>query len=374
MGELGPKGLRRQSVRPDHTLESLPVSKLASRATPTEGELVRPQGRPLVSVLLPVYNGKPYLDAALQSILSQTYQRFEVIAIDDGSTDGSYEIIQTFADSRIHLFRQSNQGLPAALNRAIELSKGEYLARQDQDDLALPQRFERQVAFLDAHPSHAMVGTWAEIWVGNDDSGRRHQHPTEDHILRWELLFNNPFVHSSVMLRKSAVQQVGGYCTDTNRQPPEDYELWSRLIRTFEVANIPECLQIYREVQRSMSRTGENPFLTRLIRISAENLAWASGKAEPDDSFFAIAALANGAAERVGPQFRVRLATRALKGAAHRLAGTSHSQQSQLRTRADERLRAVRHAYYASHPSAAHLGLNLAHGLASRVRRKLTRA
>jgi hypothetical protein len=358
-------------VRPDSKSEALRSSNLASDKASTEWDAVQLQGRPLVSVLLPVYNGRPFLDAAIQSILSQTYQHFEVIVIDDGSTDGSHELIQNCPDPRIRLFRQSNQGLPAALNRSIELSRGEYLARQDQDDLALPQRLERQVAFLEAHRSHAMVGTWAEIWVGNGDSGRRHQHPTEDHILKWELLFNNPFVHSSVMLRKSAVQQIGGYCTDTKRQPPEDYELWSRLVRSFEVANIPECLQIYREVQRSMSRTGENPFLKRLIRISAENLAWAAGRAEPDEAFFAIAALANGAAEQVGSQFRMRLASRALKAAARGLAGSSPSHQTQLRARAEERLRALRHAYYATHPSAAHRSLNLAHGLASRLRRKL---
>lgn len=359
---------------PDSKSKALLSSNRGSPEASSECEGVQPRGRPLVSVLLPLFNGKLYLDAALQSVLSQSYQHFEVIVIDDGSTDGSHELIQTYADPRIRLFRQSNQGLPAALNRAIGLSTGEYLARQDQDDVALPHRLERQVAFLNAHPSHAMVGTWAEIWVGNADSGRRHQHPTEDHILKWELLFNNPFVHSSVMLRKSAVQQVGGYCTDTNRQPPEDYELWSRLIRSFEAANIPECLQIYREVKQSMSRAGENPFLTRLIRISAENLAWAAGKAEPDEAFFAIAALANGAAEQVGPQFRVRLASRVLKAAARRLAGPSPNQQTQLRARVAERLRALRHAYYTSHPSAAHRSLNLAHGLASRLRRKLIRA
>jgi hypothetical protein len=354
--------------------EALQSLDLASHKASTEWDVVQPQDRPLVSVLLPVYNGKPYLDVALQSVLSQTYQHFEMIVIDDGSTDGSHEIVQAYADSRIRLFRQSNQGLPAALNRAIELSKGEYLARQDQDDVALPHRLERQVAFLNAHPSHAMVGTWAEIWVGNADSGRRHQHPTEGHLLKWELLFNNPFVHSSVMLRKSAVQQVGGYCTDAGRQPPEDYELWSRLARNFEVANLPECLQIYREVKRSISRTGENPFLTRLIRISAENLAWAAGRVGPDKICFSIAALANGAAEQVDQRFRTRPASKILKAAAHRLGGASPNTQSQLRARAEERLRAIRHACFASHPSAAHRSLHLAHDLASRVRRKLTRA
>jgi hypothetical protein len=359
-------------VAPDSKSEASQSPKLGSHEVSKEWEVVRPQGRPLVSVLLPVYNGKPYLDAALQSVLSQSYQHFEVIVIDDGSTDGSHEVVQTYSDPRIRIFRQSNQGLPATLNRAIQLSRGEYLARQDQDDLALPQRFERQVDFLESHPSHALTGTWAEIWVGNTDSGRRHEHPAENHILKWELLFNNPFVHSSIMLRKSAVQEVGEYSTDPSRQPPEDYELWSRLARQFEVANIPECLQVYREVKRSMSRTGENPFLTNLIRISAENIAWAAGQAQPDEVCTSIAALANGAGNRVQWHFRPGPASHLLKAAAQRLGALSPTHQYQLKERAEERLQALGHAYYACHPSASHRSLNLARILASRLVRKLT--
>jgi hypothetical protein len=351
-------------VGPDSKSEELQRSNVGTQKSSTDWEVVQSQGRPLVSVLLPVYNGKPYLEAGLQSVLSQSYQHFEVIVIDDGSTDGSYELIQRAGDPRIRLFRQSNHGLPATLNRAIQLSRGDYLARQDQDDLAHPHRLEKQVAFLEGHPSHAMVGTWAEIWVGNADSGRRHEHPTENHILKWELLFNNPFVHSSIMLRKSAVQEVGGYCTDPSRQPPEDYELWSRLARQFELANLPECLQIYREV--------EKPFLTNLIRISSENIAWAAGQSEPDQVCASIAALANGTGERVEWRFRASPASHLLRAAAQRLGASSPTHQHQLKERAEGRLQALRHAYYASHPSAAHRSLNLAHSVVSRVLRKLT--
>lgn len=358
-------------MRPDSKSEPLDGSDIAFHTAFTDRRGLQPQELRLVSVLLPVYNGKPYLEAALQSVLSQTYQHFEVIAIDDGSSDGSHEIIESVADPRIRLFRQSNHGLAATLNRAIALSRGEYLARQDQDDLALPQRFEKQIAFLESNPAHALIGTWAEIWVGNQDSGRRHQHPAENHILKWELLFNNPFVHSSTMLRKSAVQEVGGYCTDTSRQPPEDYELWSRLARKFEVANLPECLQIYREVQKSMSRTGEDPFLNNLIRISAENIAWAAGQAEADQVCAVIAALANGAGHLVKRRFHLRQASSLLRVAAVRLGAACPMHQRQLDERAKDRLRAIRYTYHASHPSPAHSSMDLARVLVSRLRKRL---
>jgi hypothetical protein len=219
------------------------------------------------------------------------------------------------------------------------------LARQDQDDVSLPQCLEKQVAFLDARPTHALVGTWATIWVRNRRTDRTHQHPTESVILKWELLFNNPFVHSSTMIRKTAMQKVGGYCADRSRQPPEDYELWSRIAREFEVANIPEFLQVYREMPRSMSRHGVDPFVDRLILISAENLACALGKVEPDEICLNLAALVHGARDRVAPSFQIDDAARVLRAAADNLGAASQSQRSQLRKRAEARLCDLRDAH-----------------------------
>ena len=108
--------------------------------------------RPELSVLLPVYNGASYLREAIESILGQTYTDFELIVIDDGSTDDSLSVVGEFADSGILVFSQTNKGLAASLNRAIGLAKGRYVARQDQDDLSLPQRFEKQIRFFDEHP------------------------------------------------------------------------------------------------------------------------------------------------------------------------------------------------------------------------------
>jgi Glycosyltransferase like family 2 len=158
------------------------------------------------------------------------------------------------------------------LNRGIETSRGRYIARQDQDDLALPGRFAKQLAFLNENPDVAIVGTWAHIYAGDTPTARYHRHPCSNVALQLELLFNNSFVHSSVMIRAAVLREVGGYCEDKSLQPPEDYELWSRIARRYPVANLPEVLTVYREVPGSMSRAMDNPFLKNLLRISSENL------------------------------------------------------------------------------------------------------
>src|SRR5579872_4023526 len=250
---------------------------------------------PAVSVVLSVRNGGTDLPVALDTILKQSFSDFELIAINNGSTDGTREFLDRIADPRLRVFHQADTGLAAALNRGISLARGRYIARQDHDDLADPSRIAKQVAFLDANPEYALVGTCAEIWVGDRPSGRFHDHPTEDEILRFDLLFNNPFVHSSVMIRKSALDNIGGYSTDPARQPPEDYELWSRIARHYRVANLAERLTVYREVPSSMSRDSRQPFVRKLVTISSENLAHATGAAGPELIHIDIAALVHGA-------------------------------------------------------------------------------
>lgn len=254
---------------------------------------------PIVSVILPAYNCPKYIGAAIESILAQTLQDFELLVIDDGSSDETPEIVRGYSDSRIRLVVQANIGLAGTLNRGIGLARGMYIARQDQDDRSLPERLAKQVAFLDAHPECALVGTWAEIWYERTKSERIHAHPAGDAELKVFLLLNNPFVHSSVMLRKAALDSVGGYSTDPARQPPEDYELWSRIARDYDVANLPELLHVYREVEGSMSRNGPSPFLDHLVTISAENIAWAAKIGHGDPNVINLAALEHGAPHRM---------------------------------------------------------------------------
>ena len=261
---------------------------------------------PTVSVVLSVRNGGSDLPQAIETILNQSFTDLELIVINNGSTDGTGEFLDQISDPRVRVYHQEDKGLAAALNRGISLARGRYVARQDHDDWALPTRIAQQVAFLDAKPDHALVGTRAEIWIGNRPTGRFHDHPTEDADLRFALLFSNYFVHSSVMMRKSALDEVGSYTTDRSRQPPEDYELWSRIARRFRVANLPERLTIYREVPTSMSREGSNPFQEKLILISAENIAAATIQVpEPRPIYRDVASLIHGAPEKMTQGARI---------------------------------------------------------------------
>lgn len=226
-----------------------------------------------VSAIVPVYGGERTLAGALHSVLTQNQDGLEVIVLDDGSRDGSWRIACEIKDDRLVNVQHPNRGLAATLNRGIGLAKGRYIARQDQDDLVLAGRLEKQFMFLEAHPDVAMVGTWAQIYSGDAPTQRYHRHPSSNEALQFELLFDNPFVHSSMMIRTDVLREIGGYCEDRSRQPPEDYELWSRIARQHRVANLPEVLTVYREMPGSMSRTGDNPFLDNVIRIASENLS-----------------------------------------------------------------------------------------------------
>lgn len=253
---------------------------------------------PKVSVLLPVYNGSRYLREAVESILAQSFADFELILINDGSTDDTGAICTSFDDPRIRYFEQENIGLASTLNRAAGLARGVYLARQDSDDVSCPARFAGQVAFLDANPDCGMVGSWAEIWKEGERTPRAHRHPAEDAVLQFELLFNNPFVHSSVMMRRDVFSSVGPYAAERSRQP-EDYELWSRISRRYRVANIPEFLQVYRETEGSICRENWLRLMDVVVTLSAENIAWRTGLSRDDIHVVNLAAIANVVFERV---------------------------------------------------------------------------
>jgi len=326
---------------------------------------------PTVSVVLSVRNGGKDLPKALETILNQSFSDFELIAINNGSIDGTRAFLDGIADPRVRVYHQEDQGLAAALNRGISLARGRYIARQDHDDWALPTRIAQQVAFLDAHPDHALVGTRAEIWVGDTPSGRFHDHQTEDDILRFDLLSNNPFVHSSVMMRKAALDHVGGYATDPARHPPEDYELWSRIARHYRVANLGERLTVYREVPSSMSRAGAQPFLERLVTISSENLAHASGAMAPQQVHVDIAALIHGAAARVSRKPDARAMYAVIAEAGRRIGGGRPGPA--LAQRITDAQVQIRHRLMVRQPALG-LALRAARAVRGRLRRLMPAA
>jgi glycosyltransferase involved in cell wall biosynthesis len=295
--------------------------------------------QPTVSVVLPLFNCVSYVGEAIESILAQTFADFELIVIDDGSTDETPAIARRFRDRRVRFYAQENRGLAATLNRGIDIAEGRYIARQDQDDVSRPERLARQVGFLDAQPTCGLVGTWADIWVDREPSGRVHQHPADNETLQYELLLGNPFVHSSVMLRREALLEVGGYSTDTNRQPPEDFELWSRVARRYTVANVPEALHVYREVAGSMSRAGSSPFRNHLVSICAENIAWAAKVDSANPHAVNIAALVHDADDRILGRPDFRAMRDILVSAATTVTG---ERGAMFARRAEARIRALR--------------------------------
>jgi len=203
-------------------------------------------GRPLVSVILSVYNGAPYLKEAIDSILDQTFTDFEFIIVDDGSTDETPKILDEFTDVRIiRLENTKNLGLVRSLNSALDIAKGELIARMDADDISLPERFAKQVAFLEKHSQIGVLGT-AISQV--DKRGRRISvlvPPIHHEIILWQMLFGCPIFHPTVMMRRKVLTTIGYY--DVNFTHIEDIDLWSRLLLNgTRFANLSEALHIRR--------------------------------------------------------------------------------------------------------------------------------
>jgi glycosyltransferase involved in cell wall biosynthesis len=201
---------------------------------------------PRISVVMSVYNGAKYLDYALYSIVNQTYKNFEFIIIDDGSTDETWNILNRCGDVRLRLFRKNkNEGLVSGLNRGIAEARGEYIARMDADDIALPKRFETQVNFLDHNDKVVALGTRA-IQINHE--GRIINdivNITDPKRVRLYLERGlNPMIHSSVMMRKKIVNEAGGY-RDAFKHA-EDYDLWLRMLELGDICNLRDRLMMYR--------------------------------------------------------------------------------------------------------------------------------
>lgn len=210
---------------------------------------------PSVSVLLPVYNAERYLAQAIESILNQTFQDFELLIIDDGSTDRSGQILTTYAaqDSRIRLISRENRGLISTLNEMLDLAQGEFLARMDADDLATPNRLTLQVAFLKQHPEVVCVGGAFGLI---DPQGRTVMNaipmPQENAEIQPLLLLGRTVInHPCALIRRSALLQIGGY--DPSMKTIEDLDMLLRLGEIGQLANLPDVVLQYRFHPNSVS-------------------------------------------------------------------------------------------------------------------------
>lgn len=207
---------------------------------------------PKVTVLMSVYNGERYLQEAIDSILNQTFTNFEFVIIDDRSTDGTRTILDRYTDSRIvRLYNDQNIGLTRSLNRGLKVAHGQVIARQDADDISLPARLAKQVAYLEEHPQVGLLGTQIKLLNRLGLPLNAAKLPASHSLIVWTLLFRNAFAHPTVMMRKSILDQVGGY--DPSFQVTQDYELWTRLIGKTRFANLLEALVIHRRSWGSVS-------------------------------------------------------------------------------------------------------------------------
>ncbi len=253
---------------------------------------------PGVSVVLPVYNGADHLRESIDSVLRQTFTDFEMVIVDDCSGDDSLAIARSYEDSRIRILGlDQNVGLAAALNAGIEHAKAPIIARQDQDDISDPRRLQHQLALLEQQPRTVLVGSFASIISLNEQGvwnvTGSHQHPVSDEELRLRLLWNNPFVHSSVVFRRDAFERAGRYGTDPDLNWPEDYDLWSRMSAHGDLANVPEELLIYRQTAGGMSEAHRDRIRDGVVRIACANLAAASGVAVSDPRLPGLARVLN---------------------------------------------------------------------------------
>lgn len=220
---------------------------------------------PEVSIVMCVYNGERFLKEAIQSVLSQTFRDFEYIIWDDGSTDGSKAIVESFKDDRIRYFYHENTGLGKALNMACSEAVGKYIARMDDDDVCLPNRLQTEYDFLESHPDHVLVSTPAYyINETGEQIGQSFLY-TKSYLIKNKLLVSSCIDHPSVMFRTEAYRRTQGY---PNARRAQDRLFWSKLSRYGKFVNFVEPLIKYRMITDSLShKRDENSVYYKLMMI-----------------------------------------------------------------------------------------------------------
>ena len=197
--------------------------------------------KPEITVLMPAYNAEKYIGEAIASVLEQTFTDFELLIINDGSTDTTQQIIDSFSDPRIRLINQANQGIAAALNIGLLNARADLIARFDADDICMPERLRVQHDFLLGHPDYIIVGSDAEYINMNGEyvfTCRLQAHTNEE--IQELTSTKCPFIHSGVLFRKEFIMYAGGY--NTNAYAFQDHLLWSKVIKLGKACNLPQAL------------------------------------------------------------------------------------------------------------------------------------
>ena len=196
-----------------------------------------------VSVLMPVFNAEKYLRKAIDSVILQTEKKWELILVDDGSTDNSFDIVSSYQDERIKYFKKEHSGIVDTLNFGLSKCAGKYVARMDSDDISKSERLEKQIKFMEDN-NLVLSGTFSEMIDCLDNIiGNIEYLPIENKKIKLFSLIHNPFIHPSIIFNRNIIIRNGGY---RNFKHVEDYELWTRIIYKNKIANLPERLISYR--------------------------------------------------------------------------------------------------------------------------------
>ena len=224
----------------------------------------------LISVLMPIYNTKEeYLRASIESILNQTFKNFEFIIVNDGSTNNVEEVILSYKDDRIKYFKQENQGIVGALNNAWSKASGKYIARMDSDDIAYPERFAKQIKFLEENPEYSLIGSWAKIIPSKNII----KLPQDIKIM--DLLADCMFIHPSIMFNKADFEKFN-IRYESGFDYVEDYCFYARAIKCLKMTNFQEVLLDYRVYPENSSSKNRNVRIKSSFKVQdiiLENLS-----------------------------------------------------------------------------------------------------
>lgn len=221
---------------------------------------------PKVSVVMPAYNAEKYISEAIDSILNQTFTDFEFIIIDDGSIDNTIGIINNYNDERIRLIQnEANLGVAQTLNKGIELSRGQYIARMDADDIAFPSRIEKQVLLLDRDKRLGICGSNAILFGSVNPSVTNI--PLTDSIIRYSMFLNSPFIHPSVCMRTEMLKELGVFY-ESEFEGREDYRLWMKIsLSDWQMKNISQPLIKYRIHSNQVTQKKSVDYVTENIKL-----------------------------------------------------------------------------------------------------------
>jgi glycosyltransferase involved in cell wall biosynthesis len=221
---------------------------------------------PKISIVMPVWNGERYLKEAVESILAQTFSNFELIIIDDGSTDTTHDIIKNYSrsDKRVRVIRLAHEGIVVALNRGVQESRADWIARMDCDDIANPQRLEKQWKALQRNPDAVLCHTNIQTF-GSPGIGRPQHFPRTKKMLLIRMCLHCAISHPSVIFSKKAFMSAGGYRLDERHA--EDYALWQRMLPLGDVIGLPERLLQFRVHEDSISKKASSVQMALTVSI-----------------------------------------------------------------------------------------------------------